>query len=48
MEEIMNEFGIGILEIFGFAAIFAVFISCIRSNGLIYDYAQIFMNSITG
>lgn len=48
MKEIFDNFGLGMLELVGFAVVFVIILSCIKAGGPIYNYVQTYMSSICG
>ena len=48
MEDIFEHYGIGAINIIGGIAIFCIFISCIKSGGVINNAVIAFMQSICG
>mgnify|MGYP003510114016 FL=1 len=48
MEEIINHFGSGILEIVGCACMFGIYISCVTNGGVINQFIISYMQSICG
>lgn len=48
VHEILEHYGMGLLELFATAAALAVVVACIRSGGMIYDAVLSYMAGICG
>lgn len=48
MEEVMEHFGVGFLQLLGGIAFLGIFIACIRPGGVLCDIVLTFMTGLCG